>query len=174
MQKHIVITGARQAGKSTLANRYLERVRLPYEGYRTKRISVTEVGSTYGLEDIRTGKMKEISACVGHKICGIQSTFDDFGTKVVRMAMESDVPILLLDEIGRFEKNSMPFLKALEDTFSSGKQVIAVLKKEELPHIVRIRQRKDIVLLDLDETSREQAWEQLQKEMGLWSGCGIN
>ena len=161
MLKHIVVTGAKQVGKSTLVNQYLQKRGVPYAGYRTKRIATTNAGPIYALESILTGKKQAISAYCDGKIQGLSATFDSFGTNVVHIAMHTDASILLFDEIGRFERNSKPFLCAINEAFSCGKQVIVVLKKEELPHLIRIRQRKDICLLDLDIMSYEQAWEQL-------------
>ena len=161
--KHIVITGSKQIGKSTLAKRYLEYSGADYAGYRTKCTEVTDAGPVYALEDIKTGENTPISAYLNGRIVGIKSAFDDFGAKVILNAVNSDLPVLLFDEIGRFERDSEPFLSALDMAFQSGKRIIAVLKKEELPHIVRIRERADICLLDLDKISASRAFEYLKE-----------
>ena len=162
--RHIVVTGTKQIGKSTLVNRYLKHTAMPYAGYRTQRISMTSAGPIYALEEIQTGESEPISAYIDGRIQGIPSAFDKFGVQVLRRAMASDVSILLFDEIGRFERSSSHFLSALEAAFASEKKVIAVLKKEEIPHIIRIRQRKDVLVLDLDSLSREEAWLRLMRE----------
>ncbi len=165
--RHIVVTGVRQIGKSTLVNRYLEELAVPYAGYRTCCIFMTNVGPIYAMEDIQTGEREVISAYVNGKIQGIPSTFDEFGAGVIQRAMSSDAAVLLFDEIGRFEHSSHKFLLALDAAFASGKQVIAVLKKEELPHLIKIRKREDILFLDLDSISRQEAWMYLTKEGGV-------
>ena len=73
-------------------------------------------------------------------------------------------PVLLLDEIGRFERHSRAFLDAVTDALDGEKMVVAVLK-EELPHICAIREREDGLLVDLDIHSREQAREILSMEI---------
>lgn len=166
MLKHIVVTGVKQIGKSTLVNRYLESLGVSYAGFRTKQIAITQAGPVYALEDIQSGRREPISRLFHGKIVGIPATFDTFATQVILEAMKADVPILLFDEIGRFEQNSTSFLSALDLSFSSGKQVIAVLKKEELPHILKIRQRPDICYIDLDEIPVQEAIHLLKNRIG--------
>lgn len=159
--RHIAITGSVNSGKSTLANLYIDKIKKDYAGYRTKKIDMTPVGPIYSLEDIRTGLHRPISVFCDNKIIGIQETFDGFGTQVVKDAINSNTKILLFDEIGRFERNSVSFLQALNSAFESDKQVVAVLKKEDLPHIKQICKRKDIIFFDMDEITVEKAIEQL-------------
>lgn len=167
LSQHIVITGSKQVGKSTLVNKYLDALGVPYAGFRTKRIDLTSAGPIYALEEITTGRQGAISKLYDNRIVGIPSTFDNFGTEVVHNAIKEYVPVLLFDEIGRFEHNSVSFLSALDCAFDSGKKVIAVLKKEDIPHIQRIRHRPDICLIDLDEVSMPEAFEQLIEENRL-------
>lgn len=159
--RHIVVTGKINSGKTTLVNAYLKKQKIKYEGFRTVKIDMTSAGPIYALEDIKTGLQKPISAFSDGRIQGIRESFDGFGAKVINDAVKSDVPVLLFDEIGRFERESIPFLHALNLAFESGKQIIAVLKKEKLPHIEKIKRRKDICFFDMDEISVEQALEQL-------------
>lgn len=163
MMLHLLITGARQRGKSTLANRYLTARGLSYAGYRTKVREQTEVGPVYEMQDLRTGECRPISRREGDRMVGIPKTFDSFGTKVIRDASASDAPILLLDEIGRFERSSGRFLAAIDEAFSEVQQVVAVLKQEELPYLESMKVRTDVCLVDLDVLTREEAWERIQE-----------
>lgn len=84
---------------------------------------------------------------------------------MIRRGLSSSAPVLLLDEIGRFERHSRAFLDAVTDALDGEKMVVAILKKEELPHICAIRERQDGLLVDLDIHSREQAREILNMEI---------
>ncbi len=152
--KNVAITGERGAGKSTLAAWLLQTLGLPCAGFRTLRYAVTPAGPLYELVDIRTSERAPISELSDGAICGISTTFDGFGVRILERA---DAPVLLLDEIGRFERNSEAFLRAVHAALDSPKTVIAVLKKEDLPHIQQIKARSDTFLIDLDTCSRERA-----------------
>ncbi len=148
--KNIAITGCKGSGKSTLARWIIARSGVLSAGFRTLRYAQTALGPLYELEEILTGERSAISALTREGIRGIPAHFDGFGAGVVASALASPAPLILLDEIGRFERTSAVFLRAVTDALNSEKKVIAVLKKEALPHILAIRQRADTLLIDLD------------------------
>ncbi len=155
--KNIAITGAKQAGKSTLAHRLLAAGGLPYAGFRTTVYARTALGPLYRLTDVRTGETAPISHLTEEGIRGIPRAFEETGVRCLQGALTSDAPLVLLDEIGRFERQSPAFLQSLWAALDSDKRVIAVLKKEELAHIAAICARKDTLVVDLDELGREQS-----------------
>lgn len=165
MTKNILITGARGTGKSTLARWLLGELGLPYAGFQTVAIDRTWAGPVYAMEELLTGNSVPISRLTPEGIRGIGAAFDSFGVQVIRRGLSSSAPVLLLDEVGRFERHSRPFLDAVTDALDGEKMVVAVLKKEELPHICAIRERQDSLLMDLDIQSREQAREILNREI---------
>lgn len=162
--RHLVLTGVRQSGKSTLADRYLAQTGQRWAGYRTKVRERTQFGPIYEMQDLLTGQAEPISRLDGEQMAAIPETFDGFGAQLLRRALSSDAPILLLDEIGRFERSSPLFLAAVMDTFVDGRQVVAVLKKEKLPYLDAIKAREDVVVVDLDTMSREAAWSKIRED----------
>ncbi len=154
--KNIALTGARQAGKSTLANRLLEG--LPHAGFRTTVYARTAAGPLYQLTDILTGQATPISRLTQEGIRGIPEAFENAGVNCLEKALLRQASVVLLDEIGRFERNSPAFLRAVDRVLDSPKRVIAVLKKEQLDHIAAISARKDTLVVDLDVCGREAAW----------------
>ncbi len=155
--KNIAITGAKGAGKSTLASWLLNALGLPFAGFQTLRYAMTAAGPLYELEELSTKKRQPISELREEGIRGIPESFEGFGAEVVARAAASAAPVILLDEIGRFERNSPRFLRSLTAALDSEKTVVAVLKQEPLPHILSIRERSDTLLIDLDRRSREEA-----------------
>ncbi len=159
--KNIAVTGEKGAGKSTLAAWLLEKLGKSYGGFRTERCRVTEAGPIYDMVDIRSGERRPISRVCQGAIRGIPETFGDFGVKCLVDCLSSGDPVLLLDEIGRFERSSQAFLRTVWSVLDSEKTVIAVLKKEELPHIAAIKARPDTLVIDLDEAGRAGARQRL-------------
>ncbi len=157
--KNVAITGAKGAGKSTLARWLLEQRMIPYAGFQTVRYDTTPVGPLYELRDILTGWGTPISELTDEGIRGIPSAFEGVGVLTLERAIGSAAPVLLLDEIGRFERSSDGFLRAVFAALDSEKTVIAVLKQEDLPYIQQIKVRADTLLIDLDQCGREQARE---------------
>lgn len=80
-----------------------------------------------------------------------------WGVQHVQEARTGPAPVIILDEIGRFEASCSNFLTEIERALDSKKTVIAVLKKEPLPHLQELAERPDAVLLDLDILSPFQA-----------------
>lgn len=61
----------------------------------------------------------------------------------------------MLDEIGRFEADSLHFLEGIGSTLDSDKLVLAALKKEPVPFHEKIKARRDVIMYDLDEMDRD-------------------
>ncbi len=155
--KNVAITGAKGAGKSTLARWLLQQRADTYAGFQTVCYAMTSVGPLYALEELTSGKAAPISRLTADGIRGIPENFEGFGKDVVLRAVESPAEILLLDEIGRFERNSPGFLQAVTMALESNKPVIAILKQEPIPHIQEIRNREDTLFLDLNLLGRDRA-----------------
>ncbi len=148
---NIFITGSKKCGKSTLLTSVLKELNTSYEGFITLPFEEYHNGNTYKLVDIKTGVSAPISHFNGENFLPVKHTFDTHGLTVVSNSVLSRAKLLVFDEIGRFERNSKEFLNEITKAFNSNKTAIAVLKKEELPHITEYKQRKDSVLFDLDE-----------------------
>ncbi len=164
--KNIAITGARQAGKSTLANWLLKKMNADATGFRTVRYAVTDLGPLYEMVRLDTGASAPISRLLPEGIRGIPETFDGFGVALLAQIRACPAGVVLLDEIGRFERNSPEFLRELRELLDCEKTVVAVLKQEDLPHIRTIQARRDTLLIDLDVVTREQA----RQILGDWLG----
>lgn len=161
MKYNIFITGRPGSGKSTLTRYLLEGFNLPWAGYQTIKTGACPVGPIYELKAFPTGEHRPISCYKDGRIQPVSDTFDTLGADCLHSAIQGPEPIILMDEIGRFEKNSAVFLNAICSAVNSEKTVIAVLKKEPLPYLEQMRQMKDAIVVDLDECSPEEARKQL-------------
>lgn len=161
MKYNILITGRPGSGKSTLSRYLLEGFHLPWTGYQTMKIDSCPAGPIYALKAFPSGEQKPISCYKDGMIQAVPDTFDTLGADCLHGALESPEPIILMDEIGRFEKNSTSFLSAIHAVLNSEKTVIAVVKKESLPHLDQLRSTEGAILIDLDECSPEKARQKL-------------
>lgn len=157
---NIFITGSVKVGKTTLIRNVMTRLEMSYNGYLTLPRETGLKRNTYDMKDMQKGISEPISEHSQGLFKGIERTFEEFGVCCIRECLENEVPYVVLDEIGRFESRCVNFLNMLEQAFDSSKIVIAVLKKEPLPHIQAYRARNDSVVLDLDKMSMREAEEQ--------------
>lgn len=70
--------------------------------------------------------------------------------KCINNLKESDSEYAFIDEIGYLEKDEEEYLKAIDDLLSV-KKCLLVLRKQDLKHINNLLNRKDTMIIDLDE-----------------------
>jgi len=161
MITNFLITGARGAGKSTLVRRIEQAIHLPCAGFRTLPQEHYDCGNTYNLTDLTTGETAPISTWDGQAFRPVEATFLDLGVRCLNEARTGSSPLLILDELGRFERRCTPFLRSVETVLDSDKTVLAVLKKEPIDFIDRIRARADCCVFDLDLLCRDAIFPEL-------------
>ena len=166
MKHNIIITGKPGAGKSTLARYLLNGFGEAWAGYRTVKGESGPSGTAYLLEQCPGGEKLPISRPNGERMAAVPETFETLGVESIRAALDGPENLILLDEIGRFEKNSPIFLAKIREALLSEKTVIAVLKKEPLPHLEQFRHLPGEIFIDLDECSPSQARQLLTRQ--LW------
>lgn len=168
--RNILISGQKQTGKSTLLTDILEMINCEYVGYRTYPYEDVEIGKTYYLEDISSLERQMISYFDGSGIKGIPETFTDLGVRCLKNALESDCCVVVLDELGRFEQNSIEFIRYVNQLLDSHHIVFAVLKDEPIPYIEKIKTRQDCLLIDLNQISYNQAKQRIISEFYTYEG----
>lgn len=161
MKDKILLSGRPGSGKSTLARYLLERYDQPWAGYQTYKYEISPAGPLFALKAFPGEDSSPISCYENGVIRAVGTTFDTLGADCLYRAIEGTAPIILMDEIGRFEKNSPAFLQAVQAVLDSDKTVIAVLKKESLPYLDALRKTPGAILIDLDECTREEARQRL-------------
>lgn len=153
MKHNILITGRPGSGKSTLADYILDGFGTDYAGFRSVKTGKCPAGPLFSLKMLPGGETAPISREENGSIRPVESSFETVGAPALEAAVKGPEPLLLLDEIGRFEKNCPSFLSQIDAALSSEKNVIAVLKKEPLPHLTRLLERPDVFVVDLDKTT---------------------
>ena len=153
------ITGRPGSGKSTLAAWLCSRLPPPAAGLRTLCTGRCEAGPVFSLQDLLTGEMAPISrpSPEGDRMMGIPETFEGFGAEALRRAAGSGAAVVLVDEVGRFERNCTGYLNTLQALVEGPQTVVAALKKEDLPHLNALRAREEDIQIDLDQISPAEA-----------------
>lgn len=161
-RKVFMLTGKPGSGKTTLWQKIWGDELEKAAGYITLPYEQEGVYAGYEMKDLLTGERRKISVRQGENFVGIEETFAGFGTELLRKAVASDKEILILDELGRYEKNCASFLSGVQEAAACGKTVCLVLKKEPIAYLEELKERTGGLLIDLDEMGREKAEEMLR------------
>ena len=157
---NILITGKKQSGKSTLARNIIEKFKFSIGGYVT--LPLIENCNIVGYEMVKLPDKENRQTIITIDSDGKgqpnPSVFLTFGKDCVMDSLCCDYDFLLFDEIGRIERNTSVFISAINKALDSDENVLAVLKKEDIPFINEIKKRKDVKLWDIDLIDREKAF----------------
>lgn len=162
-KKHLFITGSRQCGKSTLLSELLPLLDLP-TGQNPPGIMTSVIqGKHVTLTDLNTQESTIIGRYIPGKedvnknsltdCCQMEPVREGFltlGMGILHKAMQSESPFVIMDEIGYLESHCEAFLDTLRNVLEK-KRMIAVIRKQELPFLEELRNRKDSFVIDLDE-----------------------
>lgn len=154
---NIIITGQRHVGKTTLIQEVIKELQLSYAGYCTVPDQEYEIGWSYDMVNLMTHEKMPISCFDGQCMKGISETFETFGVECLKQSLNSCKDIIVLDEIGRFERKSALFLSMIHHVLDSSYCVLAVVKAEKIDYLQNMKARKDCLLLDLDVISYKEA-----------------
>lgn len=157
---NIVVTGKRQCGKSTLIKRVIEKYNFSVGGYVTLPVFNNNVISGYKMVSVPSNGIEKtiIDIKSDGEVIPYPSVFLDFGVNCIENGLNGNYDFLLLDEIGRIEKNVFQFTDKIKYALDSNKNVFAVLKKEDIHFINEIKKRNDIYLWDIDIIDRKKAF----------------
>lgn len=150
-KKHLLITGSKGIGKSTLLIEILKD-HDNYGGITTALVmNEDSLPKTVVLKDILN---RDINATIGkrshNKMEPILKGFEDTGVSILHKYRNSSKDLIVIDEIGFLEINAERYQEEMFLCFKE-KRVIAVLRKEDNPLINKIKETKDAFIVDLDE-----------------------
>jgi len=149
----IFITGAKGSGKSTLVQTIIQEQQLQVSGFLT--LPLYENGNRIGFyfhslipvqQNDQRFSIQETTS--NRTIAGI---FDHLGVECLTNSQGN--AYIVMDEIGYLEHDENSYLSSLTQTIDKNPNIIGVLRKCDIQYICQIRQRKDILLIDLDTIS---------------------
>ncbi|MBQ2947852.1 MAG: hypothetical protein IJD94_02610 [Clostridia bacterium] len=166
IRRHLFLTGDKQVGKSTLLRRLIEANALDCAGFETRAFFLD--GSRKGF--LLHGRVdmppyeNDCICCarVGEKkSVPVLPVFDENGVQILRRSLSSPSPFILMDELGRLERQAESFIRQVYACLDSQKRVLGVLQKCTSDHVQAIAERDDVTLLTVTPENREELLQKL-------------
>lgn len=158
-KKHIIITGLRGIGKTTLLQELLAM--LPVKESEIPGVVTFLVPDKCVIlrdpirkEEMKIGISVEGEGSAQSRMRPNSEGFQKLGVNVLKNAQKSIEDWAYIDEIGFLESNEEMFKDEIRRLFNK-KQVLAVVRKQDLEFINEIKNREDVYLIDLDEERKK-------------------
>lgn len=173
--KNIFLTGEIQIGKSTAISKFLKKHLSAADvlaGFKTKPFYEEGLLKGYYIENqIEPIKIDIYENIVGvnqasglGKSCkGITETFETAGVQILEESLKITNSIIIMDELGFFEREAVNFQKKVHKTLDSPHRVIGVLKARRNEFLDSIEAREDVVVIEVTLENRDSIVEKIQK-----------
>lgn len=175
-KRHILITGERGAGKSTLIERLLEACPRPRYGFVTRMRPAGPDGFRpvyiHPADQPVTERVFTAENCVGS--CDSRThrpdpaVFDGLGAVYIRAARPGGV--IVMDELGFFEAKAEAFTAAVLEALAGDVPVIAAVKaRADVPFLNAVRAMPKAEVFWITPENREELYEALLPRVrALW------
>ena len=160
IRKHLFLTGDKQVGKSMLLRKLIEAKRLDCSGFETKAFYQDDERKGFTLHG-RVDMPPYENDCIccarigEKKSVPVLPVFDENGVRILQASLASSSPYLLMDELGRLERQAVAFIAQLYACLDSDKRVLGVLQKCSSAHVEAISRRDDVTVLTVTPENRE-------------------
>ena len=166
LRRHIFLTGARQVGKSTILRALMQRRGLDCAGFETRPFYIGDERRGFTLHGrvdmppyendcivcVRVGERRSVP---------VLPVFEENGVDILKRSLESESPWLLMDELGRLEREAARFCAQVLACLDSGKRVLGVLQACDAPLVCAVRARADVSVMEVTPENREELLEAL-------------
>lgn len=166
IRRHLFLTGEKQAGKSTLLRRLIERRGLDCAGFETRPFFLGEEHRGFTLHGrvdmppfendcivcVRTAQRRSVP---------VLPVFNENGVVILQRSLLSPAPYLLMDELGKLEREADAFCAQVFACLDGPKRVLGVLQQCDSPLINAIRVREDVCVLTVTRENRDALLEAL-------------
>lgn len=148
-KKHLIITGSRGSGKTTIF-KALNFHKLP--GITTWAIPQQSVylKDNTTLETVQIATFQPSLQRCERRMQLLEDHFQSCGIPILQKALASDSKWVSIDEIGFLEAQSSDYLKMIFEVMKH-KQLVAIVRKQNIAHLNQICDRDDVFVVDLDE-----------------------
>ena len=178
MNSNFFLTGSPRSGKSSLIQKYLSIINVKPAGFIVQRLLLGNKTRGFRLADLseepyrlslpykgRTSSLLIYKKEGEKKWKPVISTFDQAG----RRALEKGAgkKLVIMDELGIFEKEASLFQKAVFDRLNAPETVLGVIKNKQSPFLNQIRQMKDMHIASVEDPKTPQQLEKFLQERGL-------
>lgn len=168
MKNNLFITGLPRTGKTSLLRQCLSQTRLQAGGFAVQRL--TENGRTWAfrLLDLSRepwiGQQESVDCFPDIAITlkpdghwqGHPEVFDTKGVTALEHAHSAGCPLLVMDELGIFERDAFHFQRAVIKALDNQQPVLGVLKPKPAPFLDRVRGHPQVQIVNLTAAASEQ------------------
>lgn len=157
---NILLTGDINAGKTTVIDKVLTQYTGDVCGFRTVR-EKTEYDDFYGvyLQDIRDAHSElqiynRVGSCKPDRsLISYETIFETLGVKL--LTFDRLPNLVVMDELGVLEENCSIFQQQVLHCLDADFDVIAAIKKRNSVFLNTIRERKDVIILEVERNFEE-------------------
>ena len=166
LRRHLFLTGDKQVGKSTLLRRLIEARKLDCAGFETRAFFLNGERRGFTLHGrIEMPPYRNDCICCARieekRAVPVLPVFEENGVLILKRSLASPAPFLLMDELGRLEREASGFIAQVEACLDADKRVLGVLQKCNSAHVARIAQREDVTVLTVTPENRDELFEML-------------
>lgn len=170
----LLITGKPRSGKTTLCKRIIDSLGSEYKvgGMLTEEIKEGGVRRGFKVADLARGAegiLAHVNQEHGPRIGRYRVNLQDLkevGEKAILDAVDA-CDLVVIDEVGPMELHSKGFIEAVGKAFNSDKHVIATIHfKSRHELIEKLKNRKDVTLVEINESNRDALAEKLKRFEG--------
>jgi len=164
-KKHLFITGDRGSGKSYLLNNILNQIEETmdmsdfFNYLLSRRTDTPEVviksnliddGKEYVIGRPRT--LTPVSPKKGNNMTSVEDGFINCACPaIMKHLMTSADSVFVIDELGYLESSCIPFQENIKSLLDNSR-VLAVIRKQSTEFLDSIKNRSDVLLIDIDNT----------------------
>lgn len=166
IRRHLFLTGDKQVGKSTLLRKLIEIRALDCAGFETQAFYLNGERRGFTLHG-RVDMPPYENDCICCARVGerrsvpVLPVFDENGVTILKNSIGSPAPYILMDELGRLERDAGEFISEIYACLDSEKRVLGVLQKCSSDHVNAISQRDDVTVLTVTQDNRDELLSQL-------------
>lgn len=170
LSRHLFLTGDKQVGKSTLLRRLIEARGLDCAGFETQAFYLSGERRGFTLHG-RVDMPPYQNDCIccarieEKRAVPVLPVFEENGVLILKKSLASPAPYILMDELGRLERQADGFIAQIEACLDSDKRVLGVLQKCNSEHVARIAQRDDVTVLTVTPENRQELLELLCRQL---------
>ena len=164
LRRHLFLTGDKQVGKSTLLRRLIEVRQLDCAGFETQAFYLNGERRGFTLHGrVAMPPYRNDCICCARveekRAVPVLPVFEENGVLILKRSLASPSPFLLMDELGRLEREASGFIAQVEACLGADKRVLGVLQKCDSAHVARIAQREDVTVLTVTQENRQELLE---------------
>lgn len=162
--RNVFLTGQVKIGKSTIVNKVLADLSGPVRGFRTLPYYRKRFKEGFVIREINVSELKPRNSYENYLICRrsekwkmvpLANTFETKGVAILQKSLESSPTLIVMDELGTLESEAINFQEKVLECLAAKIPVLGVIKDKKNPFLDSIREREDVILLNVCEGNRD-------------------